>query len=256
MTKTSARFGLGFQANYTYSRSIDNSSSVLGGFVSAVSGPVLQASPQDPRRPALDKGLSTFDLTHVFSASLVQNLPFQLLPGLRSFPRLSSGWQLLSISTLTSGAPFTVFSGIQQTGLGSAGADRPDQVGDPVFSTNRSIREDYFGGGARNGSYFFIPLNVAGGSGPNHGRLGTLGRSTFRGSAYHNFDLAVLKETDFGRRGSAEAVRLQIRAEFFNAFNIVNFGIPNNILQGSGFGLISRTAGTSRQVQFSLKLIY
>jgi hypothetical protein len=256
VTKTSARFGLGFQANYTFSRSIDNSSSVLGGFLSAVSGPVLQVAPQDPRRPALDKGRSTFDLTHVFTASLIQNLPLHLLPGLRSLPRLSSGWQLLSISTLTSGAPFTVFSGIQQTGLGSAGADRPDQVGDPVFSTSRSIREDYFGGGARNGSYFFIPLNVAGGSGPNHGRLGTLGRSTFRGPAYHNFDLAVLKETDFGRRGSAEAVRLQIRAEFFNAFNIVNFGIPNNILQGSGFGLISRTAGNSRQVQFSLKLIY
>src|SRR5205814_3623580 len=80
VSKTSARFGLGFQANYTYSRSIDNSSSVLGGFLSPVSGPVLQAPPQDPRRPALDKGLSTFDLTHVLSASLIQNLPLQLLP--------------------------------------------------------------------------------------------------------------------------------------------------------------------------------
>jgi hypothetical protein len=36
----------------------------------------------------------------------------------------------------------------------------------------------------------------------------------------------------------------------------VNFGLPNNILQGSDFGLISRTAGSSRQVQLSLKLIY
>ena len=39
-------------------------------------------------------------------------------------------------------------------------------------------------------------------------------------------------------------------------FNIVNFGLPSNILEGSGFGIISRTAGTSRQIQFSLKVIY
>jgi len=229
---------------------------VLGGLVGAGSGTILQAPPQDPRNPALDKGLSTFDLAQVFSASFIQNLPLQRLPVLRPLGRLASGWQLLSISTFASGAPFSVLSGIQQTGLGSGGADRPDQTGLPVLSTGRTVREDYFGAGADNRSYFFIPVNVPGGSGPNRGRLGTLGRSTFRGPGFHNVDVAVMKETDFGRRGRSEAVRLQFRAEFFNLFNLVNFGLPNNILQGSGFGLISRTAGTSRQVQFSLKLIY
>jgi hypothetical protein len=33
-------------------------------------------------------------------------------------------------------------------------------------------------------------------------------------------------------------------------------GLPANILNGSGFGEISKTAGNSRQIQFSLKLIY
>ena len=33
-------------------------------------------------------------------------------------------------------------------------------------------------------------------------------------------------------------------------------GLPANIIAGSGFGEISRTAGNSRQIQFSLKLIY
>jgi hypothetical protein len=32
--------------------------------------------------------------------------------------------------------------------------------------------------------------------------------------------------------------------------------LPNNIVTGSGFGLISKTAGNSRQIQFSLKLVY
>jgi hypothetical protein len=49
---------------------------------------------------------------------------------------------------------------------------------------------------------------------------------------------------------------VQFRGEFFNIFNVVNMGLPANTMEGSGFGEISRTAGTSRQIQFSLKLIY
>ena len=96
-----------------------------------------------------------------------------------------------------------------------------------------------------------------GGTGPNHGRFGTLGRNTFRGPAYYDFDFALIKSTPFGRRSSGiELMDLQFRAEFFNIFNIVNMGLPANTLVGAGFGEISRTAGTSRQIQFSLKLIY
>ena len=61
------------------------------------------------------------------------------------------------------------------------------------------------------------------------------------------------------RSGIAEMRRLgtvEFRAEFFNIFNIVDFGLPSNIVRGSGFGIISKTAGTSRQIQFSLKIIY
>ncbi len=38
--------------------------------------------------------------------------------------------------------------------------------------------------------------------------------------------------------------------------NAVNFGLPANIVAGPGLGQISRTAGTSRQIQFSLKILY
>ena len=136
------------------------------------------------------------------------------------------------------------------------GPDRPDQVAQPHFSTGRAVREDYFGLGTDNASFFNVPLNVPGGTGPNHGRFGTLGRNTFRGPGLHNFDIALVKDTPFGSRGGAELGTLEFRAEFFNVFNIVNFGLPNNVLRGSGFGIIGKTASSSRQIQFSLKVIY
>ena len=131
-------------------------------------------------------------------------------------------------------------------------ATRPDQVGLPNLSTSHAVATDYFGLGAGNASYFSIPINVAGGTGPNQGRFGTLGRDTFRGPAFHNFDVSLMKETAL----HGEAAKLQFRAEFFNIFNIVNFGLPANILTGPGFGMINHTAGPSRQIQLSLKLLF
>jgi hypothetical protein len=49
---------------------------------------------------------------------------------------------------------------------------------------------------------------------------------------------------------------VQFRAEFFNIFNIVDMGLPANTIKGSGFGEISKTAGTSRQIQFSVKILF
>jgi len=254
--KTSARGGIGFQASYTLSKSLDDASAVLAGLF-GTSGPILQTGLQDPRDPSRDKGPSTFDITHVFTLSVIQALPFDRVSFLRPLGRkLTSGWQLLNISTLMSGAPFSVYSGIQQTGAGSGGADRPDLIGRPVFSTSGTVREDYFGKGSANGDYFFIPIGVPGGTGPNQGRFGILGRNTFRGPGFHNFDISLMKETTFGRRSNSEAATLQFRAEFFNVFNLVNFGLPSNIVRGSGFGIINRTAGPSRQIQLSLKLIF
>ena len=157
-----------------------------------------------------------------------------------------------------SGLPFTVYSGVQQTGVGSSNTDRPDQIGVPDLSTSRKVREDYFGLGANNTSFFYVPINVPGGTGPNHGTFGTLGRNTFSGPGLHNLDIALIKDTPYREsKRAAELASLQFRAEFFNVFNIVNFGLPSNIvLRDRDFGEISRTAGTSRQIQFSLKVIY
>lgn len=244
------------QANFTWSKSLDDTSSVIGPGVGSTSGAAAPAWPQNPFDTSAEKGPSTFDVEKVFTATVVQDLHAERAPVLKFFgSKLTRGWQLLSISTLSSGAPFTVYSGVQQTGAGSIGTDRPDQIGTPDLSTSRTIREDYFGLGAANGSYFSIPIHVPGGTGPNDGEFGTLGRNTFRGPALLNFDFAVIKDTEWeARRG--RSVNLQLRAEFFNLFNIVNFGLPSNVLTGSGFGVISRTAGNSRQVQFSLKTMF
>jgi len=256
VTKNSARAGLGLQASYTFSKSLDDTSAVLGGLF-GTAGVVLQTLPQDPWNPRAEKGPSTFDVTHVFTVSWIQLLPFNRVGFLRPLGRtVTSGWQFLNISTLMSGPPFTVYSGVQQTGVGAGGTDRPDLIGQPHFSTGRSVRQDYFGLGTNNASLFNIPINVPGGTGPNHGRFGTLGRNTFRGPGFHDFDVALIKDTPFGRRGNAELGTIEFRAEFFNVFNLVNFGLPSNIVRGSGFGIISKTAGSSRQIQFSLKLIY
>ena len=252
-----SRIGLSLQASYTFSKSIDDTSAVLGG-LPANAGVILQTLPQNPFNPEADKGPSTFDVTHVFSLSLIQSLPFDRVSFLQPLGRrVTTGWQFLNITSVTSGPPFTVYSGIQQTGAGGGGTDRPDLVAMPAFSTSRATREDYFGRGADNSSFFSIPINVAGGTGPNVGRFGTLGRNTFRGPGFRDFDMALIKDTPFGHRGKSELGIVEFRAEFFNVFNIVGIsGLPSNTVRGTGFGTISHTAGPSRQIQFSLKLIY
>ena len=254
---TTGHGGPGVQASYTFSKSIDTASLVSGGTGST--GATTSGAAQNPFDLRAERGPSAFDATHNFGLSVAQDLHMESATFLKAIPRkFTYGWELLSISSISSGAPFTVYSGIQQTGAGANGVDRPNQIAGPKLSTARTNRQDYFGMGAANGStYFSIPIHIAGGTGPNQGQFGMLGRNTFRGPAYYDYDFAMIKDTPFGKRESgAERIDVQFRGEFFNLFNIVNMGLPANILTGSGFGEISKTAGTSRQIQFSLKLIY
>jgi hypothetical protein len=105
------------------------------------------------------------------------------------------------------------------------------------------------------------------------GQLGTSGRDFLPGPPLRNWDFSLVKETKLGRLG--EAGMLQFRAEFFNVLNHPNFGPPSaGIFPGSvtgtqsgvsgfgpfsqapdgGAGQISKTQGTSRQIQFALRL--
>lgn len=254
---TIAHGGPTIQASFTWSKSLDDVSTVIGGFVSGASGATAPAFPQDPFDTAAEKGPSTFDVERAFTLTAFQDLHADRLALLRPLgPKLTRGWQLLSVSTITSGAPFTVYSGLQQTGAGSNGVDRPDQIATPNLSTSRKIREDYFGLGANNQSFFEIPIGIPGGTGPNSGVFGSLGRDTFRGPALYDFDFALIKDMPLSSGSGRELMDVQFRAEVFNLFNIVDFGLPANTIKGSGFGEINRTATNSRQIQFSLKIMF
>ena len=214
--RTSPRLGLGFQSSYTLGKALDDTSAVVLVYGTAA-GTTVQALYENPWNPGADKGPSTFDMAQVFTTSAIQALPFDRVSFLRPLgTKLTSGWQVLNITTLTTGSPFSVYSGIQQTGVGSAGADRPDQIAAPDFSTRRTVREDYFGRGDNNASFFSIPIDVPGGTGPNQGRFGTLGRNTFRGPDFYNLDMALIKDTTLGSRAR---------------FGAHHSGVPRRVLQ-------------------------
>lgn len=243
--KAPAQWHLGFNASYTYSRSIDNAPSGGGG-----------VSPADPQNFKIEKGPSSFNVGQSLSFAVSLGLPFNHWVNHGVLGTLASDWQMTAIGQLTSGLPFTVLSGMQQTGYGVGGGDRPDQIATPVLSTSRLNRTDYFGRGVDNASFFYIPIGVPNGTGPFQGRLGTLGRNTFVGPPLHNLDLALRKDMQIAKRDNGEEYKIEFRAEFYNIFNIVNFALPNDVITGSGFGFIHSTASNSRQLQFSLKLMY
>jgi hypothetical protein len=86
--------------------------------------------------------------------------------------------------------------------------------------------------------------------------FGNLGRNVVIGPSFINTDFSIIKNTRIG-----EGMRLQFRAEFFDIFNHANFGQPGNLVGSAAFGQIINTrfptgeSGSSRQVQFALKLL-
>ena len=156
LSGTMGHGGPGIQASYTWGKSIDDTSTVIGGTGST--GAVAQGFPQDPSNTHPEKGPSTFDVTNGFGLSLAQDLHVDSVQFLQPVSKkVTRGWELLSISSVSSGSPFTVYSGIQQTGAGSNGVDRPNQIATPHLSTSRAVREDYFGHAQQRIRLLFYP---------------------------------------------------------------------------------------------------
>ena len=80
--------------------------------------------------------------------------------------------------------------------------------------------------------------------------MGNSGRNILDGPGNRNLDLSLAK-----RFAVTEKVRLQLRAEAFNATNTANFGFPGSNINGAGVGTIT-SADEPRRLQFALKLIF
>jgi len=247
--------GLQFNANYTFSKSLDYTSQNGQGIVL-----------QDSLNPAGDRGLSDFNARHRYSMNFLYGLPFKR-------NRLLEGWQAGSIIQWQTGNPVNLFSsGLNAlTGLATL---RPDQVG-PIRIVNQVITS-----GPQTGNIQWFANSLCDGANPNSltnpcssatfalptgGGLhfGNFGRNVIIGPGFSNVDFSLIKRTKITERFSNE-----LRIEAFDVFNHANFGQPGRGAQLVGglpvstFGVISSTrflpgdSGSARQLQFAVKLIF
>jgi hypothetical protein len=201
---------------------------------------------------ALEKSIGAFDVTHNFKFSAVWDLPFgrgkALLNQSRALDLIVGGWRVSGIATYSGGQPAAIST---SNGLPLfAGGNRP------IISTYDGWRPE-----PRNGEFdpavdrtiqpvsFFPaqPANVIG----NMTRF----NPKYRSNPIYNENIAVAKSFTF-----REGMRLDFRAEAFNAFNRVRFGLGSLGLQSQTFGVLSQTAGdqanSPRQLQLALKLYF
>ena len=218
--------GLMYDANWTWSHSIDDASDP-GSTTNEAN------IPQDVRDMRAEKASSSFDHRHRAVISFVYQLP-QPRDGARWARTVLDGWQAGGAFTAQSGAPFTVNIASDQANAGVGPAQRPNVSGDP--NSGPKTPEQWF-----NTSAFTLPALYTFGNAP---------RNALIGPALTEFDLTLQREFAL-----SEALRLQFRAEAYNLFNHPNFNIPNRTAFTANFGRIS-SAQDSRQLQFALKLVF
>jgi hypothetical protein len=97
--------------------------------------------------------------------------------------------------------------------------------------------------------YYFTSAQFAQFSFPNAGEYGTSGRNAFRGPAYYNVDLSLIKKFRV-----TETSSFQFRAEAYNAFNHAQFGAPAvNLTTPATFGKFAGTLNGARIMQMALR---
>jgi hypothetical protein len=231
--------GLQFQASYTHSKAIDDGSQQLG---SEGRNAPQNATQYDNRKA--DRSFSNWDVRNNFSFNFTYELPFG--SGLSGAARqLVGGWTINSILTFTSGPPSTANNGADFAK--DATFNRSTHVRQvPGRSNNPVIGKDH--------TQWFDPTAF---QPPELGTYGDVSRNTLRSPGFNSIDFSVNKYFPIG-----EQVGMEFRAEFFNLFNHPNWGRPfANLFNSSGAplgaaGRITSTVGTSRQIQFALKLIF
>ena len=252
-------------ASYTFSKSIDYNSQSSQG-----------VTLQDSFNLRGDRGLSDFDARHRFVVSGLYEFPFRR-------NQLVKGWEVTVITQSQSGNPVNILAGNALAITGGAPAAnanaltglatlRPDVngtvqiVGSPNQWFTNTVCDPRPGGFCPAGAVFILPVAAVGTTRTVY-HFGSLGRNVIIGPRFNNTDFSVIKNTNL-----TETVRVQFRAEFFDLFNHANFGQPGRVAQINrnsdgtfnvgNFGVITNTrfqtgdSGSSRQVQFALKLLF
>ena len=259
--------GLQFQGSYTFSKSLDYNSLSTGESLFL----------QNAYNPRGDYGLSEFDVRHRVVLSGFYELPFKA-------NRVVSGWQFGVTQQAQTGNPLTPTLAIGP-GPGISLTVRPDLLqrvsgtaSPSQYFNNKTVCQPFNGtpqGGApaipdcasTPAAAFAVPCTfssvptTAGGKTypvvPGSCHPGSLGRDAITGPGFLNTDFSVTKNTKL-----AERLNLQFRAEVFDLLNHPNFGNPVLTVTGASFGKIQGTRfptgdfGSSRQMQFALKLIF
>jgi Carboxypeptidase regulatory-like domain len=207
--------------SYTYSHSIDDVSS--GGDTGFV----------DSYNFASNRASSNFDQRHVFTLSYVYDLPFFKGTGLTH--ALLGGWEWSGITSIQTGAPFSVYNGGSSTipfdnagvanGTGTNGY--PDRVGNPMSGIPPLPPGSNFGPLYGNPSAFVAPVGLT---------FGDAGRNILRNPRQTNFDMALFKRFPIKERASFE-----FRVEAFNVFNHTEWGY----ISGGGGSAANNSAITS-----------
>jgi Carboxypeptidase regulatory-like domain len=238
------RLSRGFSAglHYTWSSFIDEASEIFNP------SPFDVAIVQDSFNRHADRARSAFDRPHRLAGNFVYELPWYR--DQKGFVgHALGGWQLNSAFSFQSGAPFTPLNGSDPTGALSGidtlvgNAIRPNAL---ASVTGVSVEELFAMRGtiSSNGNALFQTLR------PGQ-RVGTSGRNILRADGINNIDFGILKNTRLG-----ENQKFQLRADFYNATNSRDFGIPNATVTNAGFLNQWGTNGGNRRVIVALRYVF
>jgi len=224
--------GFSFNANYTWSKSMDDASDVGTTFSET-------NIPQNVYDIRAEKALSSFDHRHRFVFSYSYDLPVGKGHALnpQGFAgKLLDGWTVTGLGSIQSGAPFTVILPTDNANIGAGPAQRPNLVGDPNANALHTAQQ-WFNTGA-----FAMPAQLT---------FGNAGRNVVFAAGERNVDFSLIKDTAI-----KESTRLEFRAEVFNLFNHTNFAdVPGRTAFTATFGQYT-SAENSRQIQLALKFLF
>jgi hypothetical protein len=159
-----------------------------------------------------------------------------------------NGWTLTGLHRFLSGSPlvFTMGTDVAQNGILQPNGQYALLV--PGMTAN-DVRRDHSSTGDMVAMYFntaaFVPVNSV-----PRGIYGDARRGLIYGPGEMNTDLAVMRYINLW-----SDVRVQVRGEFFNALNQVNFDNPSTALTSTTFGRITGS-GSGRVIQLAAKVIW